>query len=98
MAQTRCYQNGKLINENFPLDEVSEHLQKKGAVVWIDLTAPNRDELELLANEMNLHVLALKTHSKYGNAQNSISTPTTCSSPPITPRSRATRPTSLFEK
>jgi Mg2+ and Co2+ transporter CorA len=51
MAQTRCYQHGKLINENFPLDEVSEHLEKKDAVVWIDLTAPNRDELELLAND-----------------------------------------------
>jgi magnesium transporter len=60
MAQTRCYQHGKLINENFPLDEVSEHLEKKDAVVWIDLTAPNRDELELLANEMNLHVLAVE--------------------------------------
>jgi magnesium transporter len=60
MAKTRCYQHGKLINEDFPLDEVSEHLEKKDAVVWIDLTAPDRDELELLAKEMNLHVLAVE--------------------------------------
>ena len=60
MAKTRCYQNGRLTSEDFPLDEVSEHLSKKDAVVWIDLTAPNRDELELLAAEMNLHVLAVE--------------------------------------
>jgi magnesium transporter len=60
MARTRCYLNGKLVNEDFPLEDVSEHLAKTGAVVWIDLTAPNRDELQLLAKEMNLHVLAVE--------------------------------------
>jgi magnesium transporter len=60
MAQTRCYRNGKLIDENFELDDVSEHLAVKNSVVWIDLTAPNRDELQLLAKEMNLHVLAIE--------------------------------------
>jgi magnesium transporter len=60
MAQTRCYKNGKLTDENFDLDQVSEHLAAKDSVVWIDLTAPNRDELELLADEMNLHVLAVE--------------------------------------
>jgi magnesium transporter len=60
MAQTRCYKNGKLTDENFDLDQVSEHLAVKDSVVWIDLTAPNRDELELLAGEMNLHVLAVE--------------------------------------
>ena len=60
MAQTRCYRNGKLTDENFDLDQVSEHLAVEGSVVWIDLTAPNRDELELLAAEMKLHVLAVE--------------------------------------
>jgi magnesium transporter len=60
MARTRCYLNGKLVNEDFPLEDVSEHLAKSGAVVWIDLTAPDRDELQLLAKEMNLHVLAVE--------------------------------------
>jgi magnesium transporter len=60
MAQTRCYKNGKLTDEDFDLDQVSEHLETKGSVVWIDLTAPNRDELELLAAEMKLHVLAVE--------------------------------------
>jgi magnesium transporter len=60
MARTRCYKNGKLTDEDFDLDQVSEHLAAKGSVVWIDLTAPNRDELELLASEMKLHVLAVE--------------------------------------
>jgi len=60
MARTRCYQKGKLVSEDFPLNEVSEHLAKPGAVVWIDLTDPNRDELSLLAEEMKLHVLAVE--------------------------------------
>jgi magnesium transporter len=60
MARTRCYQNGKLISEDFPLDQVSEHLAKPKTVVWIDLAAPNRDELEILADELKLHVLAVE--------------------------------------
>jgi magnesium transporter len=60
MAETRCYRNGKLTDENFELDDVSEHLAVKDSVVWIDLTSPNRDELQLLAKEMNLHVLAIE--------------------------------------
>lgn len=60
MAQTRCYRNGKLTDEGFELDAVSEHLAVKGSVVWIDLTVPNRDELELLAGELKLHVLAVE--------------------------------------
>lgn len=60
MAKTRCYQKGKLINEDFPLEDVSEHLAKDGAVVWVDLTSPNSDELQLLAKEMKLHVLAVE--------------------------------------
>ena len=60
MARTRCYRDGKLIAEDFPLHEVSEHLAKPDSVVWIDLAAPNRDELELLAEELDLHVLAVE--------------------------------------
>lgn len=60
MARTRCYESGKLVSEDFSLDQVSEHLARSGAVVWIDLTNPNRDELALLADEMKLHVLAVE--------------------------------------
>ena len=60
MARTRCYRDGKLINSDFPLDKVSEHLDKPHTVVWIDLTDPSKDELARLAEEMDLHVLAVE--------------------------------------
>jgi magnesium transporter len=60
MSQTSCYNKGKLTDQNFDLDQVSEHLAVKGSVVWIDLTSPSRDELELLAAEMKLDVLAVE--------------------------------------
>jgi magnesium transporter len=60
MAKTRCYKNGKLISEDFPLDQVSEHLDTPQTIIWIDLAAPTKDELELLADEMKLHVLAVE--------------------------------------
>lgn len=62
------YQEEKLISEDFSLGRVSERLAKAGAVVWIDLTAPNRDELPLLAEEMSLHVLAVDGRSAVGCA------------------------------
>ena len=60
VAKTRCYKDGNLVGEGFPLDQVSEHLDEADTVVWIDLAAPNRDELELLGIELNLHVLAIE--------------------------------------
>ena len=41
MPRTRCYREGVLTDEDFPLDEVSEHLAEASAVVWIDLCAPD---------------------------------------------------------
>jgi magnesium transporter len=60
MPLTRCYQNGQLTDENFPLADVSEHLELPDAVVWVDLRAPEPDELQLLADELGLHALAVE--------------------------------------
>lgn len=59
MAQTRCYRNGILTDADFSLADVSEHLDEVDAVVWIDLLTPTREELELLADELDLHTLAV---------------------------------------
>lgn len=64
MARTRCYRNGVLDDENFPLDLVSEHLELDGAVVWVDLCAPNSADLQLVAEELGLHHLAVEDASK----------------------------------
>lgn len=59
-VRTRCYRNGTLEEEGFALDAVSHHLQDKSAVVWIDLCAPDLTELQLIADELGLHELAVE--------------------------------------
>jgi magnesium transporter len=60
MVQTRCYRNGVLDDEDFSLGVVSEHLDDESAVVWIDLCAPDVAELQLVADELGLHTLAVE--------------------------------------
>jgi len=60
MARTRCYRNGVLTGEGFSLDDVSEHLQQESSVVWVDLCAPDMEELQLVADELGLHTLAVE--------------------------------------
>jgi magnesium transporter len=59
MPGTRCYRSGVLEAEDFPIDEVSEHLDD-GGLVWVDLCRPDKAELELLASELGLHELAVE--------------------------------------
>jgi len=54
------YRNGNVEDEDFPLADISEHLEIEGAIVWVDLLAPQADELELVADELGLHALAVE--------------------------------------
>jgi magnesium transporter len=60
MARTRCYREGVLTDEDFPLEDVSEHLEEASAVVWVDLCAPDLHDLQLVADELGLHHLAVE--------------------------------------
>jgi magnesium transporter len=60
VPRTRCYRGGALTGEDFPIDEVSDHLKDPSAVVWVDLCAPALEELQLVADELGLHVLAVE--------------------------------------
>jgi magnesium transporter len=60
MARTRCYRDGALSDENFALEDVSEHLEQESAVVWVDLLAPDMEHLQLVADELGLHRLAVE--------------------------------------
>jgi magnesium transporter len=61
MVRTRCYCGGVLTDENFSLEDVSEHLDHEpSAMVWIDLFAPDVKDLEIVANELGLHRLAVE--------------------------------------
>jgi magnesium transporter len=59
-CNTRAYRRGALEAEGFPLDSVAHHLADPGAVVWVDLCAPDREDLHHLAQELGLHDLAVE--------------------------------------
>ena len=58
-ARTRVYRNGRLVSEGFPVAEISDHLAD-GAVVWLDLRDPDREDLAVLRDEFGLHPLAIE--------------------------------------
>jgi len=60
VARTRVYRNGVLESEDFPVEKVSDYLQDPASVVWVDLCAPHKAELDLIADELQLHHLALE--------------------------------------
>ncbi|WP_447924652.1 magnesium transporter CorA family protein [Georgenia muralis] len=60
MARTRSYVGGVLTDKDFPLDNVSEHLGRPSAVVWVDLCAPDVEELRVVSDELGLHLLAVE--------------------------------------
>lgn len=57
---TRVYRRGELVAEGFPLEEVSDYLEERDTVVWVDLSAPSDDDVAALAEELGLHELAVE--------------------------------------
>jgi magnesium transporter len=58
-TRTRAWRDGKVIAENFPASEVSDHLQA-GDMVWLDIHEPEEDDLKLVAEELGLDPLAVE--------------------------------------
>jgi magnesium transporter len=54
VVRTRLWREGRLELEDFPLEEISDHLQEEGALVWLDLCEPGGDLLQRLAGELAL--------------------------------------------
>jgi magnesium transporter len=59
-ARTRCYQGGVLSDEDFPVEQLSEHLAEPDTIVWLDLVDPSTAELAPVADELGLHHLAVE--------------------------------------
>ena len=59
-VQTRVYRDGRLVADDVDLAEVSEHLRSPGSMVWIDLIEPTGAQLAVLAEELDLHELAVE--------------------------------------
>ena len=60
MARTRLYKDGQLDCEDFPVSEVSDHIAEANAFVWLDYCAPTGEELATIAQELQLHPLAVE--------------------------------------
>jgi magnesium transporter len=51
---TRLWRDGRVVEKDFPLSQVSEHLDVDGSLIWVDLCGPDRAELGQLAEELGL--------------------------------------------
>lgn len=60
VIRTRLYRDGKCVDEDFDPERISDHLETDGCVVWLDLEAPNKDDLALIAAEFSLNPLAVE--------------------------------------
>lgn len=59
-ARTRLWSDGQLRAENFPLEDVSEHLHERGALLWADLLNPDRAVLDQLAAQLGFDSRAVE--------------------------------------
>jgi len=60
MATTRLYKNGELVEKDFPVADISEYLGKSEYTVWADFIDPSEEDLADIAEELNLHRLAVE--------------------------------------
>jgi magnesium transporter len=59
-ARTRVYRNGRLAEQGFAVERISDHLSEPGVTVWLDLRDPDHDDLAVLQEEFGLHPVAIE--------------------------------------
>ena len=60
VARTRLYRGGRLDKQDFPVADLSQYLSEPDTVLWVDLCAPDRADLDVVAEELGLHALAVE--------------------------------------
>jgi magnesium transporter len=60
VARTRLYRAGRLVKDDFPVEDLSEFLAEPDTVLWVDLCEPDATDLEVVAQELGLHSLAVE--------------------------------------
>ena len=60
MAHTRLYRDGVLEAEDFPVEDISEHVRDSEVCVWLDYCDPSEQDLATIGTELNLHALAVE--------------------------------------
>jgi magnesium transporter len=59
-VKTRAYRAGDVAAEGFAVEDVSDWLAQPDTIIWVDLCAPEREQLHSLADELGLHELAVE--------------------------------------
>jgi len=60
VARTRLYRAGRLEKDDFPVEDLSEFLAEPDTVLWVDLCEPDATDLDVVAQELGLHALAVE--------------------------------------
>jgi magnesium transporter len=60
MVTTRLYRAGRLVLTDFPVADISDHLEHEDATVWADFTSPTAADLASIEEELDLHHLAVE--------------------------------------
>jgi magnesium transporter len=53
-VHTVLWRGSEVVEHDFPLDDVSEHLREEDALVWVDILEPDHGVLQKLADELSL--------------------------------------------
>ena len=59
-ARTRLYREGRLVEEGFAIQQISDHLSDAGTTIWLDLRDPDHEDLAVLQQEFGLHPVAIE--------------------------------------
>lgn len=54
VVRSRLWRDGALAAEDFPFEQISDHLDEDGALVWVDLCDPDPERLQELAEELTI--------------------------------------------
>lgn len=76
MTHTRVYRDGRVLHDDLPVDEVAQLIGRRRTTVWIDLTPDDEPALRSLAEQLDLHAVAVRdaltahpahTFARYGS-------------------------------
>src|ERR1700753_2860287 len=59
-ARTRLYRDGRLVEQGFAIERISDHLADSGVMVWLALRSPDHEDLAVLQEEFGLHPVAIE--------------------------------------
>ena len=59
MSLSRQYRAGVLLEKDFTLEQLREHIGDHEDAAWIDIKDPTREQMHMIAEELDLHELAV---------------------------------------